>query len=321
MVGGNPGDPGLQRGLAARRHPGQQASLQQHRIAQEGREAAQGICDDQPHIGLRPLAEACGVGQHPVDILECQGRQLLGPSVQPGDPLAIEHRPHRPARPPVRQSGQCLCLLRSPASRRDEAGQRRAANRRHGDQLATRKAGRQQMIGIGGGKDEHGVGRRLLQCLQQAVLRRLGHPLRVGQQRHPERRDKWLQAQKLLQRLIVRLRAAFGMKADLIDADRLGPIVRPEVGVNFQPRRLTLAEQQLLSQGARDRCLANAFFTDQAVRVGEPSRGLVRSEHRNGAFVAGDRREAAHDHCGGSGATGSRCWHRRHLNKSFLDGA
>jgi hypothetical protein len=55
--------------------------------------------------------------------------------------------------------------------------------------------------------------------------------------------------------------------------------------------------------------------------VREPTSPLVGAENGNCPFMAGDGGIATHDRGSRSGTTGSRCWHRRHLNKSFLDGA
>ena len=137
------------------------------------------------------------------------------------------------------------------------------------------------------------------------------HPFGVRQERHPKRRDKRLEAQKLLQRLLVRLRAPFRMKANLVDADCIRSIVRPEVGVDLEPRRLTRAEQQLLGEGARHSGFANAFLPDQAVGMREPTSIPMGPENADRAFMARYRRKAAHHGGGRSRAARSGCWHRR----------
>src|SRR4029077_1007121 len=49
------------------------------------------------------------------------------------------------------------------------------------------------------------------------------------------------------------------------------------------------------------------FLTDQAIRVREPARGPLSTEHGDGPLMAGDGGESAYDR--GRGPTRSRCWH------------
>ena len=106
-----------------------------HRIAEEGREATEGIRCHQPHFGLRPLPESGRETEHPISILEGQRRELVRPAVQPKCPIAIRERPHRPARPAVRQSGKGLGLGLVIVARFDEFRKRRSANGRQCNQL------------------------------------------------------------------------------------------------------------------------------------------------------------------------------------------
>src|SRR3989440_13076078 len=119
------------------------------------------------------------------------------------------------------------------------------------------------MVRISGGQNQDGIRGRLFKRLEQAVLRRLRHPLGVRQQGDTHSCDEWLQAQELLKRLVVRLRAALRMEADLVDADGLAPVILPIVGVNGQAGWLTLSEEDLLREGARQRGLSNPPFAGE----------------------------------------------------------
>src|SRR5207302_1966636 len=204
-------------------------------------------------------------------------------------------------------------------ARFDEIGHRRAADGRKRNQLAARQAGWQQMIRIGGRQQEHGVWRRLLERFQKAVLRLLRHALGIGQQGHAERRYEGLQAQKLLEGLLVRRRTAFRMKPELVDADCLGTVVRPEVRMDLETRWLSITQQQFLGERACDGGLADCLLADQTVGMRQAAGPLVSPKDRDGAVVARDRRKTA-SNSGGS-PTSSRGWHGAHLNKSFLDDA
>ena len=123
------------------------------------------------------------------------------------------------------------------------------------------------MIRIGCRHQQHGVRWWLFEGFQQAVLRLLSHAFGIGQQRHPERRHERLQTQELLQGLLVRGRAALRMKSDLVDADRLRPVIRPEVRMDLETRWLPRSQEQLLGERARDGRLADRFLAGEAVRV------------------------------------------------------
>src|SRR5213080_1643435 len=144
---------------------------------------------------------------------------LNRPAVHSHGPFPVAQGAHRPARASVRQSGQRLGFLCTPLSRGNEGYNRWPAQRRHPDDLTARKACGEQMVGIRGGQDQHGIGRRLFQRFEQAILGGLGQPFGVGQQRNSQERHEWLETQELLERLVVRLRPALWMKADLVNAD------------------------------------------------------------------------------------------------------
>src|SRR6184192_2317092 len=110
------------------------------------------------------------------------------------------------------------------------------------------------------------------------------------------------------------------MKADLVDADRLRPIIRPEIGVDFKTARLPFTEQQLLRERACKCGLANALLAGQAVCVSQAAGTLVCSEDGEGPLMPGDRRKTSRNGWGRPrGSTNTRRWHAAHLNKSFLD--
>src|ERR1700674_207394 len=175
------------------------------------------------------------------------------------------------------------------------------------------------MIRISRGQDQDGVGGRLLERFQQAVLRCLGHPFGICQQRHPERRDEWLQTQELLERLLVCRSAPFRMKPDLVDADRLRPVIRPEVRVDLEARRLPFAEKELLGKRPRDSRFADRLLAGEAIGMRQAPGLLVSSQDRDGSIVPGDCGKTSRHKCRAS--TSPRGWHGAHLNKSFLDRA
>ena len=123
-------------------------------------------------------------------------------------------------------------------------------------------------VRVGGRQDQHGVGGRLLQGLEKAVLGRFCHPLRVREKPDPLGGDEWLETQKLLERLLVRLSAFLRVEADLIDADRLRAIVRPEVRMHVQTSWLAGTQEQFLPERAGHRRFADPFVAGQAIRVG-----------------------------------------------------
>src|SRR5260370_21224944 len=108
------------------------------------------------------------------------------------------------------------------------------------------------------------------------------------------------------------------MESDLVDADRFRTVIRPEVRVDFETRRLPLAQKQLLGKGSRHRRLADRFLADEAVRMRQPAGSLVSSQDRDGSLMAGDCRKTLRHKCRDS--TSPRSWHAAHLNKSFLHG-
>src|SRR5437899_8349047 len=163
------------------------------------------------------------------------------------------------------------------------------------------------MIGIGGRQHQHSVRRRFLEGFEKAILGGLGHALGIGRQRDARRRNERLEAQELLKGLVVRGPTPFGMNAYLVDADRLRPIITPEVGVHLEPGWLSLAEQQLLRQRPRYGSLAYPFLTDQAIGMREPARRPLGTEHGDGPLMTCDGGESACDR--GRGSTRSRCWH------------
>jgi len=81
------------------------------------------------------------------------------------------------------------------------------------------------VVGVRRGQDQHGVGRRLLERLEETVLCGFGHPLGICQQGDPQGCHEGLEAQELLKRLVVGLRPAFRMKPDFVDADRFRPVI------------------------------------------------------------------------------------------------
>src|ERR1700731_2875264 len=163
------------------------------------------------------------------------------------------------------------------------------------------------MVGIRRGQHQHGVRRRFLEGFEKAILGSFGHPLGVGQQRDAKWRDERLQAQELLQRLVVRGRPPFGMKADLVDADGFGPIITPEVGMHLESGGLSVAEQELFRQRSGYGSFAYPLLPDQAVRVREAAGSLVRPQDTDGALMTGDADESTRDR--GRSPTGSSCWH------------
>src|ERR1700687_2275257 len=163
------------------------------------------------------------------------------------------------------------------------------------------------MIRISSRQDEDGGGRRLFEGFEQAILGGLGHPLGVGQQRDAERRHERLQAQELLQRLVVRGRTPFGMKPDLVDADRLRPVVTPKVRVHLEPRWLSLAQQELFRQCARYGSFAYSLFTDEAKRMREPTGRLLGSHDADGPLMTCDGGESAHGRGCASTRSGCHC--------------
>src|SRR5205823_5731946 len=141
------------------------------------------------------------------------------------------------------------------------------------------------MVRISGSQNQDRIRGRLLKRLEQAVLRRLRHPLGVRQQGDAHGCDERLQAQELLQRLVVRLRTAFRMEADLIDADGLATVILPIIGVNGQAGWLTLPEEELLREGARERGLSNSLFAGEAVGMRQATGPPVRLQNPNRALV------------------------------------
>jgi hypothetical protein len=115
------------------------------------------------------------------------------------------------------------------------------------------------------------VRRRLLKGLQEAVLGCLGHPLGVRDQGKAVLGGEGSETEELLERLLVSLGAFLRLITDLVDADRFGPIVNPEIGMDFQTTGLARAKQQLLSKCPRYRRLTDAFITGKAVSMREPA--------------------------------------------------
>src|SRR5205823_9786455 len=142
-------------------------------------------------------------------------------------------------------------------------------------------------------QQQHGVRWWLFEGFQYTVLRLLGDAFGIGQQRHPEGSHERLQAQELLQGLLVRRRAALRMKSDLVDADRLGPVIRPEVRMDLETRRLPRTQKQLLGERARDGGLADRLLARQAVRMRQPAGLPVSPKDRDRTVVSGDRRKTA----------------------------
>src|SRR4029077_6930679 len=175
------------------------------------------------------------------------------------------------------------------------------------------------MIRVSRGQHQDGVGGRLFERFQQAVLCCLGHPFGISQQRDPERRDEWLQAQELLERFLVCRSPALGMKPDLVYADGLRPVIRPEVRVDLEARRLPFAEKKLLGKCPRDGSFADRLLASEAVSMRQAPGLLVSPQDRDGSIVPGDCGKTSRHKCRGS--TSSRGWHGAHLNKSFLDRA
>ncbi len=150
-------------------------------------------------------------------------------------------------------------------------------------------------------------------------MRGLRHAFRICQQRDSEWRDERLEAEELLQRLLVCRSAAFRVKSDLVDADRFGPIIRPEVRVDLEARRLPLAQEQLLGERPRDGRLADRLLAGEAVGMCQAAGSLVSPQDRDGSVMPGDRGKASRHNCRAS--TSASGWHGAHLNKSFLDRA
>src|SRR5207237_10119716 len=90
---------------------------------------------------------------------------------------------------------------------------------------------------------------------------------------------------------LVRGRAALRMKSDLVDADRLRPVIRPEVRMDLETRWLPRSQEQLLGERARDGRLADRFLAGEAVRVRQAAGPPVSLQDRDGAVVARDRRK------------------------------
>src|ERR1700693_544240 len=97
------------------------------------------------------------------------------------------------------------------------------------------------------------------------------------------------------------------MKADLVDADRLRPIITPEVGMHLEARWLSLAQQELFRQSTGYGSFTYPFLTDEAVRVCQPASRLMCPQDRDRPLMTGDGGESAHD--GGRPSTRSCCWH------------
>jgi hypothetical protein len=55
------------------------------------------------------------------------------------------------------------------------------------------------------------------------------------------------------------------MKPDLVDADRLRPVIRPEVRVDLESRRLPFAQEQLFGERPRYGGFADRFLAGEAV--------------------------------------------------------
>src|SRR3982074_796506 len=219
----------------------------------------------------------------------------------------------------MREADECLGLRLVRLTGLDEADHRRPSHRREGYQLAARQAGGKQMIGIGRGQHQDGVGRRLFEGLQQAVLRGLGHPLGICQQCYSEWRNEWFQAQELLERLLVRRRPAFRMKPDLFEPARLRAVIRPEVRMDLEARRLPFTQKQRLGECPSDSGFADRLLAGKAIGMGQTASALMSLQNRDGSLVSGDRGKASRYKCRAS--TSSRGWHGAHLNKSFLDRA
>ena len=217
--------PACEQRAPSRRHRGGEAGFEQHGVPQEGDEGAQGIGCDTPHLRLGTLAKPRRIRKDPIGVLERQFRQILSPTVHARDPVAISVGPQGPSGPAMGEGGEDLRALLIAVTRAQELDQGGPTDGGEGDHLATRQAGRKQVIRIGCREDEHRVRRRFFERLEQAVLGRFGHALGVGEESDPRRGDEGLQTQELLERLVMRLRALLGVEADLVDADRLRAIV------------------------------------------------------------------------------------------------
>src|SRR6266852_2003397 len=124
---------------------------------------------------------------------------------------------------------------------------------------------------------------------------------------------------RLFERLLVCRSPTLRMKPDLVDADRLRPVIRPEVGVDLEARRLPFAEEQLLGERPRDGGLADRLLAGEAVRMRQAAGSLMSPQDRDGSIVPGDCGKTLRHKCRAS--TSPRGWHGAHLNKSFLDRA
>src|SRR5713101_190873 len=89
--------------------------------------------------------------------------------------------------------------------------------------------------------------------------------------------------------------------------------------MDFEARRLALAQQQLLGERPRHGGLADAFLAGETVGMRQAAGSPMRLEDRDGSLMPGDRHKTFGHKCRAS--TSPRGWHGAHLNKSFLDPA
>src|SRR5207248_10058863 len=153
------------------------------------------------------------------------------------------------------------------------------------------------------------------------VLSRLGHALGIGQYRHPGPAGEWLEAEELLQRLLVSRSALLRMEADLVDPDGLLTVIDPEIGVPVEAPRRIPAEQQLLGQRPGQGGLAQALLTDQAVGVRQPAAGPLRLEEGARPRVTEHAVETETRSGVGRARASLACGHAAHLNKNLFDAA
>src|ERR1700736_101688 len=89
--------------------------------------------------------------------------------------------------------------------------------------------------------------------------------------------------------------------------------------MDLEARRLSITEEQFLSERPRNGRFADRLFTGEAISMRQTAGPLVSPQDRDGSIMPGDCGKTLRHNCRTS--TSSRGWHRAHLNKSFLDDA